>query len=310
MAQVGLLTVSHGLPAGPRAMEHPVNVFVKGYLEELGLPVPHVHDYCQIPGRLQPAIDQLTAQGVDLVVVVFLYPTSTNREIQNPRAELGFADPPTDWSFPFNPVTTSARILLGRTLGTHPLLADILVDRLLEVASDPPNEVAHFIIHGDQRYPSHWLHEQKAEELARLIRRRGLFADVTWSTFYPEPTTEQVCREVRARTGKRIVATTTMLEDTYFNQEKLPAGLFRLPAGSYAYNPKPLLPHPAIRPYLLFCLAETLREQGYPELVPEEARGCWCTRPDCKLNADPRVHREERPLACLTVECGWPRDRS
>jgi sirohydrochlorin cobaltochelatase len=307
VAKVGMLTLSHGLPAGPQAMQHPVNVFVKEYLEGLGLPVPYVHDYCQIPGRLQPAIDQLTAQGVDTVAVVFLYPPSTNRELQNPRAELGFAEPPQGWKFPFNPVKTDARILLGRTLGTHPLLVDILEERLRAVSTDPANEVAHFIIHGDQAYPSHALHEQKSEELARLLQRRGTWSEVSWSTFYPEPNTEQVCRAILERTGKKIVATTTMLEDTYFNREKLPAGLFALPEGSYAFNPEPLLPHPAVRPYLLFCLAETLREHGLADLVPDEARGVWCQRADCKLNADGRVHREERPLACLTAECGWPR---
>lgn len=276
MTTLGVMTMTHGVPAGPKALEHPSNVALVQHLKDLDLPFPLVHGFMQIPGMIQPAVDQLTAQGVDLIVGVFLYPNSCNNEIANTWAELGFGVAPEGYTFPHNPVRTDATVVLSRPLHAHPLLADVLVDRLLEVSTSPAEEVALIWIHGEMSYPSIRLHHDIwIEPLTRIVRRRGIFKDVAWATHYPTDNTAEVARALVERNGgARLVATHVMTEDSYFNNEHFPHGVAEGlgEGGNYAVNTRPMLPHPAWRDYILGKVAETLRDNDMAELIPEAAR--------------------------------------
>jgi hypothetical protein len=277
MPKLGVMTMTHGVPAGPQALQHPSNVALVQHLKDLDLPFPHVHGFMQIPGKIQPAIDELTSQGVDLVVGIFLYPWSTNNEIANTYAELGFGPRPEGYEFPYTPVTTNAEVILSRPLKPHPLIVDVLQDRLLEVAQNPKDEVALVWIHGEMNWPSiRYHHYLWIEAMVRMLKKRAVFKDVDWATHYPTDNTAEISRALVERNGgARLIATHVMTEDSYFNNEHFPHGVAEGlgEGGNYAVNQKPMLPHPAWGDYIMGMLAETLRDHDMAHLIPDAVRG-------------------------------------
>ncbi|MCL6647318.1 MAG: hypothetical protein K6U89_03145 [Chloroflexi bacterium] len=266
MTTLGILTATHGVTA---AEDHPSNQELRRQLAELDLPVPHAHGFLQVGRHLQEAVATLNAAGVDVIVAVILYPPTTNKEVKKALMELGVL--PGQLHYQFYPVATRARILVSRLMEAHPLLVEVMEDRLAAISERPQEEAGLFVIHGEFAPGPRSYNEGSMEEKVALLRARGRFADVRWAALHPEHRVLPVARELLAR-GLRLLVSHGFTDRNSFTERVVPTLLAELPAGSWRYNPDPPFPHPAMRRYILLRTAEALRDAGLLELAPAEAR--------------------------------------
>ncbi|GIW09986.1 MAG: hypothetical protein KatS3mg061_1043 [Dehalococcoidia bacterium] len=269
MDRLGILTMTHGTGEA----DSPSNLAVQRHIAEMALPVPTAHGFIQAGRHLQPAVEQLNAAGVTVIVAVPLYPLSTNKEIGKAFIELGLK--PGRLKYQFYPVTTQATILPARLLEAHPALAEVVRSRLEAISSDPPNEIGVYLTHGEFTLSARTYHEGSADELIALVRASSRFADVRRASLNPKDETLPLATDLLERTGKRLLFTHGFTEESEFTTHYIPNQLAQLPPERYRWNPTPLLPHPAMRDYLLFRVAEALLANGRADLLFDEARAAW-----------------------------------
>jgi sirohydrochlorin ferrochelatase len=177
--------------------------------------------------------------------------------------------------YEFYPVTTKATILPSKLMEAHPLLADVTQARLLEISQDPANEIGIYVTHGEFSASGRRYHDGAADEMLGIIRERGIFHDVRRASINPKDETLPLARELLETTGKTLLFTHGFTERSAFTEDYIPHQLSQLPEGSYRWNSTPLLPHPAIRQYVLFRVAETLLANDRADLLFDEAREVW-----------------------------------
>ncbi|MCS6800618.1 MAG: hypothetical protein RMM58_10260 [Chloroflexota bacterium] len=266
--RLGILTMTHG--TGEE--DSPSNLDVQRYIEEMQFPVPTRHGFIQAGRHLQPAVEWLNQQKVTVIVAVILYPLSNNKEVGKAYVEMGLK--PGRLKYEFYPVTTEATIYPSKLMEAHPLLADVTQSRLLEISQDPANEIGIYVTHGEFTPSGRRLHDGSADEMLSIIRKRGIFFDVRRASINPKDETLPLAREL-LQTGKTLLFTHGFTERSEFTESYIPSQLAQLPEGSYRWNSTPLLPHPAMREYILFRVAETLFANGRADLVFDEARAVW-----------------------------------
>lgn len=252
--------------------DSPSNLAVQQYIQDMGFPVPTRHGFIQSGRHLQPAVEWLNHHDVTVIVAVILYPLSNNKEVGKAFVEMGLK--PGRLKYEFYPVSTPATIYPSKLLEAHPLLADVIQSRLLEISEDPSNEIGMYVTHGEFSPAGRRYHDGAADETLAIIRDRGIFHDVRRASINPKDETLPLARAL-LETGKTLLFTHGFTERSAFTESYIPRQLAELPEGSYRWNSTPLLPHPAMRQYVLFRVAETLYANDRGDLVFDEARAVW-----------------------------------
>ncbi|MCS7002755.1 MAG: hypothetical protein NZ518_07900 [Dehalococcoidia bacterium] len=262
--------MTHGVSV---SVDHPINVAVVAAMEREHWGVPMRHGFMQVPPHLRPAVAALEAEGCDVIVGVVLYPVSTNQEAGKTFVELGVRNG--TFKPPFFPIETRARIVVSKMMEAHPLLVDILESNLREISTNPAEEVGLIAIHGEFWPGPRYYNEGSTAEMARMLTARGLFSEVRHAPLNPKRRMLAVMREMIAHTGKRLLVTHAFTEVNVFTKRDIPNALKKLPEGSYCWNPRPMIPCPAMVDYCLFRAAEALRAYGMGDLVWPEAAAVW-----------------------------------
>lgn len=124
------------------------------------------------PFSMQPAIDSLEARGIDQIVVVPLFVSSFSPIIRQNEYLLGLRDSLADAPMPpmahemtdemmammdhsshgeeleLKPLRVNAEVKMTNPLDDHPLVAEILMDRIEAVSDDPSEETLLLVAHG------------------------------------------------------------------------------------------------------------------------------------------------------------------
>lgn len=142
------------------------------------------------PYSMQPAIDSLEARGVEQIVVVPLFVSSFSPIIRQNEFLLGLRDSLADAPMPpmahemtddmmammdhsshgeefeLKPLDINAEVIMTNPLDDHPLVAQILMDRIQAVSDDPANETLLLVAHGP-------VQDQDNENWLRAIENLG-----------------------------------------------------------------------------------------------------------------------------------------
>ena len=141
---VGVLVLAHGVG------ENSDQLFVQA-LEPMAETWPTAVSFgmaMMMSGQIQSSVDDLTARGVDTIVLVPTAVTEYNslsrqwEYIFNMREESSYLDVPR--------VNTDAKVLMTAHFENHPLITEILLDYIREVSVDPANEVVILVGHGPE----------------------------------------------------------------------------------------------------------------------------------------------------------------
>lgn len=250
-AQTGVLVLAHG------GSEH-WNRVVEQTVEQADLAYPTRVAFgmgmtAQEVAELQRAVDDLQQQGVERIIAVPLFVSSTSEVIEQLRYLLGLQTHG-PWEAAARPVTLHVPVVLTDALDDDPVVAEILLERARAMSRAPEEETVVLVAHGptSPEDNARWL-EVMARVAGRMQREGGFHAviPVTMQDDAPPPVREaaiQKMREVVEQASReRRTLVVPLLIASGGIETKIPECLQGL---QYVYGGAALLPHPKLAAWI------------------------------------------------------------
>ena len=210
---IGVLALGHGYkPSGNEAFKKAFAPTADKYPTAVGFGMAMMSS-----DHIQAAVDELTAAGADTVLVMPVTTLKSGGLIGQWRYIFDLQDD-APWMSVAR-VQTEARIVLGPTPTTDPLISAILLDYATELSRDPAREVVALIAHGPDEVDANALELAILEQHAEVIRAGRAFADVRGFTLQddaPSAVREANINRIRqwvqtaVDKGQRVIVLTTL----------------------------------------------------------------------------------------------------
>lgn len=239
MEQKGVLVVAHG-----SRKEEWVAEIDRAVSVLRGLPV-EVGFLEKVPGRdMASALFRLKEQGVSQVEVIPLFVSSASTHLVEVRYALGLEEScpeESDW-----PVINHGLTLHWHPpLDDHPLVVELILDRIAPLSRDPSQESVLLVAHGssDPQLKEKW--QVMLGRLAQAVSQRGNFRQVEVATIIPA-TIRSKTKEL-AEQGEVIVIP-LFISPGFYTQTYIPRQFKGL---NVRYSGETYLPHPCISHWLV-----------------------------------------------------------
>ncbi|MFM1654725.1 sirohydrochlorin chelatase [Brevibacillus sp. B_LB10_24] len=233
--KTGVLVIGHG------SSDQSWVELVDDAISQLDVPVPVVAGFLEmVEGRLiKDGIRELERQGVERIIAVPLFVSSGSTHIDEIGYVLGVYDK-IELDEELERIETGADIVYCDPMDNHPLIVDILLERVKELSRDPASETVFLVGHGadEGKYHAKW--ENVMQKLAMTIREQGGFREAAYGTMHPDNVRERA-QEMTHK--NRTLVVPIFLSEGYFTKKVIPAKLVGL---EYVYNGKTYLPHPYV----------------------------------------------------------------
>ncbi|NGQ96588.1 cobalamin biosynthesis protein CbiX [Brevibacillus sp. SYP-B805] len=210
----------------------------------LQVPVPVVTCFLeQVEGRLiADGIRELERQGVNHIIAVPLFVASGSTHIDEIGYMLGVHDRRMDDEW--ERIETEAEIVYCPPMDDHPLIVEILKERVRELSARPEDEVLMLVGHGADEGEYHRRWEAVLQRLAAALRREFGFKGATYGTLHPDNIGERVRAVARKN---RTIVVPLFLSEGYFTKKVIPS---RLQGAPSIYSGRTYLPHALITEWL------------------------------------------------------------
>ena len=182
---IGIMILAHGSMGGNQTW----NTLVKEVSAPLSdsYPIEVAFGMANAP-NMQKAIDKLEAQGVNKIVVVQLFISSHSPIIRQNEYLLGLRDELADPAMPMmlhdhatgrmkveipenlQPLDINSEILLTPPLDDHPLVAEIVLDRIQTLSTNPAKETVLIVAHGPNSPVDNEMWLKEIESIGKQIK--------------------------------------------------------------------------------------------------------------------------------------------
>lgn len=193
---------------------------------------------------IEHGIRALEKQGINTILSIPLFVSSASTHIEEIKYALGVIARPiieTD----IKPISSSSQIVWIDPMDTHPLIIDIIMERIKTLSTDPRKEVLFFVAHGSDKSTFHQKWESMLEEIKQLVGRQFSFKQIVHGTLHPDNLEKRAVHA--AKSGHSIIVIPLFLSEGYFTNKVIPSKLKGL---SYKWNAKTYLPHPLVSVWL------------------------------------------------------------
>jgi len=240
----GVLVISHG------SREADWVRLVDEAVEQVDVPagVPIYSSYLEIvEGRLiQDGIVHLEAQGVTDIIVVPLFASSGSVHIDEIRYALGLQERPTQPT-DLRRMQITANVHWTSVMDDHPIIVDVLWEKLRPLSTDPQREAVIVIGHGSQEDGFYEQWRAVLERVAQKLRVRGGFAAAEAALLLPDETSNVLDRLQDAYPQYEQLVSPFFISEGYFTRRVIPQ---RLAGKDYKYNGQTLLPHAGVTKWI------------------------------------------------------------
>ena len=238
----GVLLLLHGFRDGDAAFKGEVEMFTDIFPTAMAPGMSMM-----MSDHIQLALDDLEAAGAKEIAVIPIVSTKHNTMMRQweyifgKREEAPYAT--------IAQVETDAEVYFAEPPGDDPLIAEILLDHALEISEDPSREAVVIAAHGPSFQDDNELVMAELENLAKVMREDGDFADVAGLTLQddaaPEVRDANIARLRElvagyANDGHQVLVVTNLI-GTRTIQSKLRKDLKGL---DYRFNKKGIASHP------------------------------------------------------------------
>jgi sirohydrochlorin cobaltochelatase len=244
VSKKGVLVISHG-SHDPKWVKE-----VHDIVSQTGIPVPTTVSFLETSSEdetlsIRQGIETLVRAGTSQILAVPLFLSSFTTHLAEIRSLLNEVQ---------SEPSESCRIQFCEPLNDHPIVADILFDRIREQICPETDGVilaAHGVNDPDlyiryermlQRIVQHV--QSKMEAWLATVSPPLACPPVRYGTFYPDTLRDVACSVASERTPFVVPL---FLAEGYFTKTKIPRKLEGIP---FKYNGKALLPHPGITTWL------------------------------------------------------------
>jgi sirohydrochlorin ferrochelatase len=246
------------------------------------------------PYSMQPAIDSLEAKGVEQIVVIPLFVSSHSSIIRQNEFLLGLRDSLADAPMPpmahemtddmmtmmnhdhheefvLEPLEVESDIVFSEPLDDHPLVAEILMDRITEMSDNPEEETILLVAHGPVKDNDNKMWEAEISSLGEQIQR--MQSDLGKAPFYNivsmtvRDDAEQEIYDAATQKFREAVIEANQHGEALVVPLLLSSGgverryLTRLEGLEYTWHGKTLLPHNNITTFIEQSVEKALRSK-------------------------------------------------
>ncbi|WP_096190117.1 sirohydrochlorin chelatase [Evansella halocellulosilytica] len=238
--KTGVLVIVHG-SSNPNWTKE-----VEDAIHQVKSPLPIVVGHLEFTDEqtIEQGIRQLENKGVDTILSIPLFVSSGSTHIEEIKYVLGQIDTPvikTD----LKPITSSAQMIWIEPMDTHPLILDIIEERVKSLSVNPEKEVLLFVAHGSDEPFFHQKWEAMLEEIKQKIAKQMPFQQIIHGTLHPDNLEE--CAVKAASSGHPLIVVPLFLSEGYFTNKVIPK---KLKGISYKWNAQTYLPHPLVSKWL------------------------------------------------------------
>jgi sirohydrochlorin ferrochelatase len=202
---------------------------------------------------LQAAVSALESEDVSRIVAIPFLVSSASEVMRQYEYLLGL-QPRGPWEDHAKPVAVRVPITLTEPLNDDPVVAEVLLERAREVSTDPSAETVVLIAHGPNTDQDNARWIAAMDKLAHTIRQAGGFKEVVPATMRDDAeksVLDAAIAGMRAAVEKADEQGTAIVVPVMIANggvdEKIPP---RLEGLDFVYQPKALLPHPALSAWI------------------------------------------------------------
>ncbi|MFV1885138.1 MAG: sirohydrochlorin chelatase [Balneola sp.] len=235
--------------------------------------------------NMQPAITKLEEKGVKTIVAVQLFVSSYSPIIRQNEYLLGFRDSLADAPMPMmihdmenhrmtmkmpenlQPLKINADVILTKPLDGHPLVAEILLDRIEELSINPSKETVLLVAHGPNSESDNDMWVETSNSLAKQIKElqkgNGTSFKNIISLTVRDDADEEIHEKARHEFRQKVIEANEegvaiviplLLSQGGVEQKYLT----RLEGLDFKWNGKTLLPHYNIARFIRLSVEEAL----------------------------------------------------
>lgn len=187
---------------------------------------------------IEGTLARFLQKGVDEALVIPLFVCSGSAHLEEIRSILGFGEVEAGESF-FGE-EKGIRLTWTEPLDDHPLIRQILRERIQQLSSNPREEVLMLVAHGSEE-------EGKREEwvtmvarIASSIGKEFSFAGATYATIHPDNLRK---RALLASRFHRLIVVPLFICSGYYTGDFIPK---QLEGVNHQYDGRSYLPHPNV----------------------------------------------------------------
>lgn len=150
---------------------------------------------------LQEAVNKLEARGAAKILAVPLYISSHSPVVMKLEYLLGVTPVPPERQQELKPITVKADLHMTHATEHNPLVAEIVLERALEISLNPPQETVVLVGHGPLTKVSETMWLRSMWALAEFVKEKGGFKDVRVATVMfgaPPDIKEKAIKDLRA----------------------------------------------------------------------------------------------------------------
>ncbi|AZK49191.1 cobalamin biosynthesis protein CbiX [Paenibacillus lentus] len=249
----GVLVISHGSPDSHwvKLVDDAVAA-VKAELPE-GLPVEA--SFLEIvEGRLiQDGIDRLEQQDITDIIVIPLFMSSGSTHVDEIAYAFGTKGTP-EKETDLEHFRLSARVLFGEPVDDHPLVAQMIWDKVKPLSRELDREALLLIGHGSRHdgFRQRW--ERGISSLAARVKEISGVAMADFALLNPDSVHKKV--SYWQERGYDVMIAPLFLSAGYFTKKEIPS---RLEGLTYRYSGEALLPHSLLPHWMLDQILHIMR---------------------------------------------------
>jgi sirohydrochlorin cobaltochelatase len=186
---------------------------------------------------IEKGIRELERRGIETIISIPLFISSGSTHIDEIKYALGVKTE-TSVSTDLKPVKTDCRFIWREPMDAHPLILDMISERMVALTSEPENETLLIVGHGSDEpgYKQKW--EGLLEEIKLAMAKRFSFNKTVYGTLHPD-NLRQVAESLPD--DKKMLVLPLFLCEGYFTKKVIPRkleGLAYTCADTYLPHPK------------------------------------------------------------------------
>ncbi|HIH95609.1 TPA: hypothetical protein HA338_16920, partial [Methanosarcina acetivorans] len=243
----GILVVAHGSP------EDEWNQPVRDAVEGIDCPYPVELGFLEfVEGEdIGTAVASLEEQGVEHIITVPIFVASASGHIEEIKYILGISSSITEEDAieeGLEVVSHNAEIEMTSALDDHPLVAEILDDRIATVSQQADQEIVVLVAHGTSEEEDLKVWKNNLASLGQQLKENYQFLDVDYGfVAMGEPNVRAVVEAQQAENpGASVIVMPVMLSEGTFTSTTIPEVLSGLTYLYPAEGQRSLLPHDKI----------------------------------------------------------------
>lgn len=216
------------------------------------------------PETIQAATDRLEEKGTKKIVAVPLFISSYSPIIENTAFILGLRKRTKTSQKELTSIKSNVEFVMTSAIDSHPLIAEILLDRASELSKKANDETVIIVGHGpnDPGQNEKWLKEMMV--LASFVKEKGNFKDVKVTTLRndaPKEIREKATMIIREMVMMASLKGNAIVIPHLIARGGIESGIpERLKGLDYIYNGKTLLPHENITKWIDLSITHILKE--------------------------------------------------